>query len=335
MAKRVILAVPYLYGLDQCIEKNLRHLGYDVINLCYDNRDSYYPSPFHRIISTFYRKVRKDENYKKLMQYSRYQADIDSKLAVLNGKKADIALCIRANVYPKEIIRKIREHSNYCVNYQWDGINAHPDILEYLVYFDRFFVFDHSDIEKYPSCHFEPSHNFYFDYPVKDNPLVTNGVYFLGGHQDSRVNEIQHFLDEVLKLKLTIDFYIVSKGDRAKNAFNHNPYIHYVDSQHPLTFEDNLYKVRENAVVVDFLNNVHQGLSFRAFDALCFNKKLITNNQTISNYDFYHPNNIFIWNGKNATELMSFLTLPYVPVADEIKEKYSFTGWLKQILPSE
>ena len=94
-----------------------------------------------------------------------------------------------------------------------------------------------------------------------------------------------------------------------------------------------LYKVREKAVVVDFLNNVHQGLSFRAFDALCFNKKLITNNQTISNYDFYHPNNIFIWNGKNAAELMSFLTLPYVPVADEIKEKYSFTGWLKQILP--
>lgn len=44
MKKTIILAVPYMYGLDQCIEKNLRFLGFDVINLCYDDRDSYYPN---------------------------------------------------------------------------------------------------------------------------------------------------------------------------------------------------------------------------------------------------------------------------------------------------
>ncbi|HFC8477315.1 TPA: hypothetical protein ACFU2V_000394 [Neisseria subflava] len=44
MKKTIILAVPYMYGLDQCIEKNLRFLGFEVINLRYDDRDSYYPN---------------------------------------------------------------------------------------------------------------------------------------------------------------------------------------------------------------------------------------------------------------------------------------------------
>ena len=67
----------------------------------------------------------------------RHLDDIQQKLASLNGKKADYALCIRANIYPKEIIATIREHSNVCVNYQWDGVGRFPDILEYLDYFDR------------------------------------------------------------------------------------------------------------------------------------------------------------------------------------------------------
>ena len=36
----VILAAPFIYGLDQCIEKNLHHAGYSVANLCFDERDT-------------------------------------------------------------------------------------------------------------------------------------------------------------------------------------------------------------------------------------------------------------------------------------------------------
>ena len=88
MKKNIILAVPYMYGLDQCIEKNLRFLGFDVINLCYDDRDSYYPNLGSRLKNLYHKHITKDGNYKKYLKFSRHLDDIQQKLASLNAKKA-------------------------------------------------------------------------------------------------------------------------------------------------------------------------------------------------------------------------------------------------------
>lgn len=333
--KIVVLAVPYLYGIDKCIEKNLKHLGYNVINLCVADGSTHYPNFFHRVIGTFYRKVLRDNDYDKSISYSRFDSEIEKRLSLLKGEKADFALCIRANVYPKRIIRRIRESVDVCINYQWDGIDAHPDILEYADFFDRQFVFDRADIAKYPSYNFCLETNFYFDY-VQNKTKKNNGkFYFLGGYQKARVNDIAYFLDKIKELGKQSDFYLVARDDRAKNAFNNRSDIHYLHSSQALSFEENLTKVSECDVVVDFLNDVHQGLSFRTFDAICFDKKLITNNQTIKEYDFYHPNNIYVWNHSNFEGLEEFLNKPYQPLDKQIKEKYSFSQWLKRVLNVE
>jgi len=78
MKKTIILAVPYMYGLDQCIEKNLRFLGFDVINLCYDDRDSYYPNLGSRLKNLYHKHITKDGNYKKYLKYSRHLDDIQT-----------------------------------------------------------------------------------------------------------------------------------------------------------------------------------------------------------------------------------------------------------------
>ena len=105
MNKTIILAVPYMYGLDKCIEKNLRFHGFNIINLCYDDRDSYYPHIGCRILGLYHKHIKKDGDYKKKLKYSRYRKQITEKLASLEGGKADYALCLRANIYPKEITR--------------------------------------------------------------------------------------------------------------------------------------------------------------------------------------------------------------------------------------
>ena len=166
MNKTIILAVPYMYGLDKCIEKNLRFHGFNVINLCYDDRDSYYPHIGCRILGLYHKHIKKDGDYKKKLKYSRYRKQITEKLASLEGGKADYALCLRANIYPKEIIAAIREHSKICVNYQYDGIDRFPDIIEYLPYFDCCWVFNKNDVEKYSQHRFKATTNFYFDFPM-------------------------------------------------------------------------------------------------------------------------------------------------------------------------
>ena len=338
MAKTIILALPYLYGLDQCIEKNLRYLGYEVINLCYDDSRVYYPTILHRIkswlIKLFYGRAKYKE-YEKRKTYSRYSDDIDYKFSLLGNKKADFALCIRANVYPKSLIKLIRQNTKTCVNFQWDGIDSHPDILECIEYFDRFFVFDPNDIKKYSQYKLRHITNFYFDYNIAKPTQATGAAFFLGGHQANRVEQIKDFIAKAKTLDLLLDFYIVAKDKRARIAFDSDPAIHYVHSSKAFSFEQNLYKVQESFVVVDFLNTVHQGLSFRSFDALRFDKKLITTNTTVVEYDFYHPNNILVWKDNTTVEeLEAFLALPYQPIPCEIKQKYSFSIWLNRILYS-
>lgn len=329
MKKTVILAVPYLYGLDQCIEKNLCFHGFEVINLCDHERDSYYPNLASRMANVWHKHVSKDGDYKKRLKFLRYQQDIESKLAALGGRKADYALCIRANIYPKHIIETIRQHSRTCINYQWDGIDRFPDILDYLPYFDRFFVFDQSDRKKYPQHGFQTASNFYFDFPLVDKLPPSDGLYFLGGHEANRVPQIQAFLAETEKLQLPLDFYLYCKDNRARELFGDR--IHYIGRSGILSFEENLAKVESSSVVVDFLNDLHQGLSFRTFDALRFDKKLITTNAAVKNYDFYHPDNILVWNGQDLSGLDEFLARPYQPLDKAVKSKYGFTNWLNYV----
>ncbi|MDO4248812.1 MAG: hypothetical protein Q4C79_07630 [Neisseria sp.] len=326
----VILAVPYMYGLDKCIEKNLNHHGYDVINLCYDDRDSHYPHFGSRLLGLYHKTVTKNSNYKKRLKFIRYQAEINKKLAALGGRKADYALCIRANVYPKEIIAQIRRHSEVCVNYQWDGVDKFPDIFDYLPYFDRFFVFSPEDAAKYAQYGFQTASNFYFDYPIEAGHKGRSGLYFLGGYETNREAETRRFIKEARRRNLPLDFYVYCKDGRAEKTFGTEG-ITYLNRSNVLSFMQNLEKVRGCSAVVDFVQYEDYGLSFRVFDALRYDKKLITTNGLIKKYDFYCPENIFVWDGKNLEGLAEFMDLPYRPIEAEIKQKYSFKGFLDKV----
>lgn len=326
----IILAVPYIYGFDRYLEKNLNSHGFDVINLCYDDRDSYYPNLGSRIYGAYQKTVKKDLNYKKRMKYLRYADDIQQKLAALNGRKADYALCIRANIYPKEIIKTIREHSQICVNYQWDGVGRFPDILEYLDYFDQCWVFDPEDVQRYPQYGFKAATNFFFDIP-REPCAAGDKLYFLGGYESRREACTKQFIEEARKHGLPLDFHIYCKDGRARQAFGDEG-ITYLNRDTVLTFEQNMHKVERSLAVVDFAQFEHYGLSFRVFDALRFDKKLITTNQTVLNADFYHPDNIFLWQGDNLDGLADFFRRPYRPVDEHIKQQYALKQWLNRLL---
>src|SRR5690606_27309560 len=85
-------------------------------------------------------------------------------------------------------------------------------------------------------------------------------------------------------------------------------------------------------ILLDVPTAHHNGLSFRVFEAIGFGKKLITTNKEIKQYDFYHPNNIFVWDDHSQKMLGDFLDAPYLYLATHIKESYSFNNWIKALL---
>jgi hypothetical protein len=72
------------------------------------------------------------------------------------------------------------------------------------------------------------------------------------------------------------------------------------------------------------------GLTIRVIEALGAKKKLITTNEDVINYDFYCPENIYVYRG--FFDLKDpFFTEPYKDIDSNIYEKYSLRNWLKEI----
>ena len=83
--------------------------------------------------------------------------------------------------------------------------------------------------------------------------------------------------------------------------------------------------------VLDSAQSGQLGLTIRVLEALGANKKLITTNSDIVNYDFYRPENIYVYKGNIDLDNV-FFKEGYKEVDKEIYEKYSLRNWLKEIL---
>ncbi len=328
MNKTIVLGLPKSFSFHTNLETNLRALGFTVVNISYTDHDFKYPSFFHKIYN-FLRKVfLKDKGYKNKLKIKKYEADL--RILLETHKTYDYALLIRPDIYPLGILELIREKTTLMVGYQWDGLHRFPAVYATIKYFDRFFVFDEADLS-YDSK-LLPITNFYFDFdkePASQSPRYS--VFFVGSFVRKRMAAISGFASLLREKGLTPKIMIYCQPAFLATEFP-NENIEYIFAH--LSYEENIKILKDSKVVIDFLNHAHKGLSFRTFEALYYNKKLITTNADVQRYDFYNPNNIFIWDETNssAADLLAFMDTPYEEVAENIKAKYAFTNWISYVL---
>lgn len=74
-----------------------------------------------------------------------------------------------------------------------------------------------------------------------------------------------------------------------------------------------------------------KGITLRDFESMFLEIKLITNNENIENFDFYHPNNIFILGKDDLRQLPDFLQRPFASVAPSILRKYTLGAHVEKI----
>lgn len=96
-----------------------------------------------------------------------------------------------------------------------------------------------------------------------------------------------------------------------------------------INYEENLRLISSSKCLVDLYTATNEGVSLRVMEALFFRKKLITTNKFVKNYDFYHPQNIFIWGVDEVSHLKDFIDSPFVNVDKEIVDKYDINNWIK------
>ena len=336
----ILLGMLRVNKMESLVIDYLKKYGFEVVDISYNHIAP--PFKYKSLgmrLDTFVRKniLREKDVKKKLiekMARSHFEA-IHKKISELidNYESFDYVLILGGQVYPKDLLLKIKQKTKKSmVAYQPDGMDRFPQAKETIEFFDRFYAFDPQDIKKYTSLLY-PASNFYFE-NLAENPEISSDFYFIGAHLPilKRDQAIATFARHAAEKNWNLDFTICHI-DQGSLSLHHEIYPENIKATlQPISFAENICREQQSKVLLDFKTPIHTGLSFRTIEAVGYHKKLITTNVHVAEYDFYHPNNIYIWDEKTFDGLDEFLESPYHELPAKIYQKYSFKNWVNYVL---
>lgn len=305
------------WGFDQHIVEELKHRdGAKATHIDLSSFRYKYPSFLHRVANTF-SKIFLKKNTKKLKR----QDYVVQQLKALG--KQDIVLIIRPDLLDKPTHKKVKELTHNYYAYLYDSTKRFP--VDHLLEgtFDKIFSFDENDVKKYNFTHITN----YIYLPKKE--IVADKSYkqkvFIVISADERLaslNKIAEQLDDN-----HISHKLIVKASRKPAVLNDT--IRWVQKE--IWQEELVGLLDESEVFLDLIRHNHNGLSFRIFEALAYQRKLVTTNESVKNYDFYNPNNILIIDEENPIIDPAFFTGEYNPLPDTIYDKYTIKHWVDTV----
>lgn len=133
-------------------------------------------------------------------------------------------------------------------------------------------------------------------------------------------------LSQLLDLKTKFDerdistyLYIVNSNKNSSDSYNYENRISYKEL---LNIESN------SRALLDIVQPEQRGQTLRPIEALFFKKKIVTNNYSILEADFYNRENIFILGKDNIQDIQEFLKSDYKDLSSDLLEKYTVKGWI-------
>lgn len=300
-------------GIYKIIEKSIiEYAGYEVKTVLFN--DYKYKNNYEKFLN-FISKMIFKKNLKKKWASEFYANQITE------SEMFDYVFIISPDYLLNKELEYVTSKAKKSIVYFWDSFKLIDRYERTLPFFDIKFSFEPNDVKKYNMSLLT---NFYFDTTISNKN--SSDAYYIGKF-DSRITTIEKINLLLLKSGLKPSIYIKIKPNTKIKRFSKN--INFITNFIP--FEENQKLFKESKIILDIHKNIQNGLTFRVFEAIGLNKKLITTNKDIINYDFYNPNNIFVWD-ENVTEIpKGFLEKEYEKLSDEIYNKYSLENWIKTI----
>ncbi|MFV0201296.1 hypothetical protein OBJ99_10665 [Empedobacter falsenii] len=307
-------------GISKEIYQNLKFLGFDVYAYL-DNDFIFRPTVIEKLKNLWYKKIDNRYDYYFHLKLKKIKSHNDYRLQL--QKDFDYGLLIRADKYDNETLSIIRKKTKYLVGYQWDGMNRYPDIYKKITFFDKFYCFNPIDCKD----KIEFATNFYFDYSTHPLNKEIFDVIYIGFFTAKRYDILLKISEHLPNKRLYLNLKTQNKQEAEQMTSSS---INAIDNT--FSYNEMMVKNTQSKALLDLKAEEHDGLSFRFFEAIQLNKKIITTNSAVINYDFYHPNNIFILTNDNLNQLIHFIELPYTRPSNEIIKKYSFSNWFNNLI---
>lgn len=234
-----------------------------------------------------------------------------------NLTKYDLII-IHASTITPPVVKYIRkkEPNIRIIVWYWNPVDKSVRLDEFKGLGVEIWSFDEEDCNKYSLLH---NNQYYFnnvELPVSEESI---DVFFVGGDK-GRIEDLVQLQNYLNKKKINNYFHITKTGKGNPKYKN--------DYKERISYNEVLKYISSSKAIVDYVSEKQSGLTLRPLEALFFDKKLITNDKTIINRDFYSKNNIFILGIDDMDSINKFLEEPYEIIDKAIVEKYDFNNWL-------
>lgn len=325
---KLLLIMPRFFNYPELISEELNRMGYEVD--FFDDRPS----------TNAWVKAAIRINKNMIHTYiEKYFGEV---MKTVHSKEYDVVFLISGQSLSFseemiEIIKKCQSKARF-VLYQWDSQINFPYIKNVQKYFDKCYSFDRRDIKETPNLRFLPLFysKTYEEIGNKKNMDFRYDFCFVGTAHPKKYKLINMMSEQLRSVypnqfiyfffpSPIVYFYRKVMNKELRGA-KYNEF-HYV----PIKGKEMNAIYEASRCVLDSAQAGQFGLTIRVLEALGAKKKLITTNEDIVNYDFYRPENIYLYEGKIDLGNV-FFKEEYREVEKDVYEKYSLRSWLKEIV---
>lgn len=182
-------------------------------------------------------------------------------------------------------------------------------------------TFDKSDALKYNFRYYGLYYLYGHVNPIKEEHFIDSELFFIGLDK-GRFAHLRRIESLLKPLGIRTNFKYV---DSFRCLYNHN----YCK---PLNYTKVIDNLISSNCILDYYQEGQRGFTQRLYEAIFFNKKLITNNEDITKLDLYNENNILYIKNDDVSRIIDFLEKPFVPYKNEQRLRYQFGSWLDRVL---
>ena len=150
--------------------------------------------------------------------------------------------------------------------------------------FDYIFTINPGDAKSFGFLlHDLPYSKIFFN----NNLPIVYDLFFIGRKKD-RIAQLHDIFLHLNNNKVKSKYIIcdVDEKEKENNGIIYNNYI---------TYEETLLYTNKSNCILEVLTPGQTGASLRYYEAICYNKKLLTNNKNVVNLPFYNPDYMYIF----------------------------------------
>ena len=303
------------WGFNQHIANALTAKGHTVHHINFDSFLYKYPNFFYKIYNFFLKLI-----FRKNLKHLYYGKEILKRLESFG--KQDLILTLKGDFIDSESITDFKKHTDRSIAFFNDNILRYPNIKNVIPLFDEVYSFEKKDCEKY-NLKFKT--NFIYNSKVSNTHSFKYQLFNISS-RDKRTNTIMAIAEYLKETNLLAKIIILDNKNKMKDSA-------VVDViRKPIDLNEVNQYIENSKILLDIHREKQSGLSFRVFESLGLQKKLITTNQDIKSYDFYNPNNILVIDSKNLTLSKLFFETDYEEVPSKVLNKYFIENWIEEII---